>query len=745
MAKDLVIVESPTKAKTISKFLGKNYIVESSYGHIRDLPKKKLGVDIEHNFEPEYDIPEKSKKQIDKLKKAAKNAEHIYLATDPDREGEAISWHLCHILNIEPEDAKRIVFHEITKKAIEEALTKPQPLDINLVNAQQARRVLDRLVGYKLSPFLWKKVTRGLSAGRVQSVAVRLIVEREREIEKFNPEEYWTINALLSSESGVKNLESSLYKKDNKVIKKFDINTEKLAKEITNKAQEYNYSLTSVAKKEKKKKPPTPFTTSTLQQASNNKLGFSTKQTMKIAQELYEGIEIGTHGTVGLITYMRTDSLFLSKSFVSDAKKYILENFDDKHYPEKPRFYKTKSKSAQEAHEAIRPTHVHFDPQMIKPYLSPRQFKLYNLIWSRSIASQMADALTMSTTLLFESEKKEFTFKTNGSVITFPSFLEIYQTDSKEKILPEITEGEKVSIDSITPDQHFTQPPARYNEASLVKALEEHGIGRPSTYSPTISTIQDRNYVTKEDKKLKPTDIAYVVNDVLVDHFKNIVDFEFTAQMEDKLDAVAHDKHKWNDIIEEFYTPFAENLIHKEKELSKKDITEEKTDIACDKCKNHMVIKIGRFGKFLACSNYPDCKNTAPVPGSDEEKQLKEQENQKTDEVCEKCDNPMVIKTGRYGQFLGCSNYPDCKNIKSITKSTGVSCPECKKGELVEKNTKRRKIFYGCSSYPDCTFALWQKPTNENCPECSSILTFGAKNTLKCSNKECKFKKEQSE
>lgn len=734
--KNLVIVESPTKAKTIKKFLPRGFKVESSYGHIRDLPKKKLGVDVEHNFEPEYTVPEKSAKTVSKLKKLAKESDNIFFATDDDREGEAISWHLAELLGIDSTQSKRIVFHEITKPAILGALEKPRTIDKNLVDAQQARRVLDRLVGYKLSPLLWKKVTRGLSAGRVQSVAVRMIVEREREIQNFKAEEYWKILGYFNADDSDV-FESHLLKIDNKSIKKFDINNEKQATQLVDDIRKKAYTITDVSSKTKKRAPQPPFKTSTLQQAANNKLGFSTKQTMRLAQQLYEGIDLGDRGTVGLITYMRTDSLNLSDQFLKDAQEVITKEYGEKYHTGKSRVYKTTAKGAQEAHEAIRPTHAHYSPEDIKQYLDQRQFKLYQLIWQRAIASQMADAQMKSTSIDIESEKKEFTFRAKGSIIEFDGYTACYPVDSKETILPDIKNNTPVHLKTVNPTQHFTQPPARYSEATLVKALEEHGIGRPSTYAPTIHTIQERNYVKKEDKKLAPTDIAFVVNDLLVNHFPSIVDFEFTAGMENELDEIAEGKQKWNKAIKEFYTPFIDTIKEKEKTIDKKEITEEKTDEKCDKCGSGMVIKIGRFGKFMACSNYPDCKSTKPIPGSEDEKM----QEQATDEKCDKCGEPMVIKTGRFGPFLGCSGYPDCKNIKSIEKGTGVSCPDCKKGEVVEKRTKTKRIFYGCNKYPKCEFALWSKPTGEQCPDCKSLLVFGAKNTHRCSNKECKYKK----
>ncbi|MEA2097995.1 MAG: type I DNA topoisomerase [Patescibacteria group bacterium] len=743
MAKKLIIVESPTKAKTITKFLGKNYIIRSSFGHLRDLPKSKLGVDTENDFEPEYVINPKSKKQVTELKKYAKECDEIILASDEDREGEAIAWHLAQILNLQgfgngkkEKSYKRIVFHEITKSAIKEALKTPRDIDMNLVDAQQARRILDRLVGYKLSPLLWKKIRYGLSAGRVQSVAVRLICEKEEEINKFKPEEYWDIKLKVKSKK-LKvggEFEARLSKIDGKSIGKLGIKTKKEADEIKNDLEKASYEIDKITKKEIKKNPLPPFTTSTLQQASSNRFGYSAKQTMIIAQQLYEGVNLGKKGSSGLITYMRTDSLNLSKSSLESANKYITTKFGKK-YSER-RFFKTKSKGAQEAHEAIRPTNPELDPKSIKEFLDNKQFKLYELIWQRMIASQMASAIVDSTSIdvaAIGTENLLFLLRTNGSTIKFEGFLKVYPTKSEEVILPKLTEKEKLDLIKIISEQHFTQPPARFNEASLIKVLEELGIGRPSTYAPTISTIQDRGYVKKIEKRLHPQEIGIIVNKLLVEHFPKIVDVKFTAKMEEDLDKVAENKKDWIIILKDFYNPFNKNLMEKEKEIDKKELTEEKTDETCEKCKSPMIIKLGRFGKFMACSNYPNCKNTKQLNDKGE---IEEPET--TNEICEKCGKPMVFKIGRYGKFLGCSGYPDCKNIKSIVKSTGVKCPECNKGEIVEKKSKGGKIFYACNQYPSCKYALWSKPTGEKCPKCDSLMIYAKNDSIVCSNKECK-------
>ncbi|HYE60184.1 MAG TPA: type I DNA topoisomerase [Candidatus Kapabacteria bacterium] len=733
--KTLVIVESPTKAKTISKFLGKGFTVESSFGHVRDLPKSKMGVDTEHGtFEPQYLIPKDKAEHVKKLKKIAKGVDNIIFATDEDREGEAISWHLAQILDIDITAAKRMVFHEITKHAIDEALQHPRAIDQKLVDAQQARRVLDRLVGYELSPLLWNKVARGLSAGRVQSVAVRLIVEREREIQAFKTEEYWTIAGLFSPPSSQLLFPATLHSIDGKRIQKLDIKKKEQADAIVADLHDASYTVAKVTKKETKRLPPPPFTTSTLQQQANHKLGMSAKQTMRIAQQLYEGIELGEEGSVGLITYMRTDSYFLSQKFLGETRAHIQSAYGATYDVEKPRLYATKSKGAQEAHEAIRPTDPTRTPDAVKPYLAPQQYKLYTLIWKRAVATQMAAARLDKTTM--DITAKQYSFRASGQTMLFDGWLKLYPETTGEELLPEVKEGEHVTCKEIKPEQHFTEPPARYSDATLVKAMEEYGIGRPSTYAPTIATIEDRKYVERdEQKRLKPTDIALVVNDLLVNHFSNIVDYQFTAEMEKNLDKIAEGKKEWQPVIAAFYHPFHETIEHKNKELNKKELTEEKTDETCPNCNSPMVIKVGRFGKFMACSNYPTCKTTKPI--GDEAKQMEELSG----EVCEKCGKPMAVKRGRFGMFLGCSGYPDCKNIKRIEKKTGVTCQKCGQGEFVERKSKRGKPFYGCNRYPECDNVLWSKPTGELCPTCKSPVVFGAKKTVRCSNKECDYTK----
>jgi len=745
MSKNLIIVESPTKAKTITKFLGPDYKIESSFGHIRDLPKSVMGIDMENGFIPKYVIPAKSKKTIAKLKILAKKAETIILASDEDREGEAIAWHLAEALKLDKKKTKRIVFHEITKDAILEALNSPRQIDMKLVDAQQARRILDRLVGYELSPFLWKKVARGLSAGRVQSVAVRLIVEREKEIKKFEPKEYWSILANLKKQKTEEEFIAALNKIGEKTVDKLEIKSQNQAEKILKELKGARYLVAAVEKKENKKNPPAPFTTSTLQQTANRWLGFSAKQTMTVAQQLYE---------VGLITYMRTDSLNLSNKFLTDAKDYLEKELGKKYSLSSPRAFKTKSKNAQEAHEAIRPTEAEKTPELIKSFLVGGQYRLYKLIWQRALASQMPVALVDATTIDIEAESTVYQFRATGQVLKFDGYLKIYPEKSKEMQLPAVKEKEELNLTKLDDQQHFTKPPARYSDAGLVKALERYGIGRPSTYAPTIATIEARNYVIRDDnKKLAPTDIAFVVIDLLVKHFSEIVDYKFTADMEDNLDNIAGGKTEWQPVISNFYKPFHDNLTNKYQEIDKKEIMpEEKSNEKCDKCGAPMIIKTGRYGKFLACSAFPDCKNIKSMPGVDKDKngqsdnkEIEEIQKKYEGETCEKCGSPMAIKVGRYGPFLACSAFPKCRNLKNIkenttgSKPTGVHCPACEKGEIVQKRG-RKGIFYACNQYPDCKTAFWAKPTGEKCPDCEALLV-EAKDGVKCSNKDCGYKK----
>lgn len=739
--KNLVIVESPTKAKTIAKFLGRGYKVLSSFGHVRDLPQKELGVDVDKDFEPKYVIPAKSKKVVTELKKAAAAADMVYFASDSDREGEAITWHLMEILKLKPAKTKRITFHEITETAINEALAHPRDIDLKMVDAQQARRVLDRLVGYELSPFLWRKVARGLSAGRVQSVIVRLIVEREREIEKFVAQEYWSIEAMLHGKKTPEQIMAKLTKKDDETLDKFALGEAGSADAVVKDLEGAAWSISTIERKSVKRSPNAPYTTSTLQQDGNNKLGYSAKQTMMLAQQLYEGVELGEKGPTGLITYMRTDSVNLSEKFVGEARAYLIEKYGKESVTEEPRKFKSKAKNAQEAHEAIRPTDPSMTPDMAATHLDDRQAKLYEMIWRRAMASQMQDAEMSTVGMNIEAEKKgtpRYTFRASGSTVAKKGFLEVDDADIKENLLPELEEGEKLEPDSVTPKQHFTEPPPRFTEASIVKTLEENGIGRPSTYAPTISTVVDRGYVEKDQRKLKPTELATLVNDLLVAHFPDVVDFQFTAHMEDSLDDIAEGTKKWVPVIAAFYKPFKKNLKEKEKEVSKKAVTEVATDEVCEKCGKPMVNKIGRFGRFLACSGYPDCRNTKTVPGSEPAGGAAAVP---IDEKCETCGAPMMIKRGRFGEFLSCSRYPDCKTIKPILKKTGVKCNVCLTGDIIEKKTRRGKIFFACSRYPDCKNALWSKPTGELCPKCKSLIVFAKKDTVKCSSKECDYER----
>ncbi len=736
MAKTLVIVESPTKAKTISRFLDGKYKVEASFGHIRDLPTSKMGIDIEHDFKPTYVVPPKAKKKVTELKKLAKDAPEVILATDEDREGEAIAWHLLSALDLDEKDIKRIAFHEITKTAIAEALENPRKLDLHLVDAQQARRILDRLVGYELSPFLWKKVRRGLSAGRVQSVAVRLIVEREREIQKFKPEEYWSIEATFNKDS---NFLGKLAKIDSKSLDKLSIKNETAANKIISDLRNRPAEVIEVTKKEVRRSPAAPFTTSTMQQEAARKLGFSAKQTMMYAQQLYEGVEL-PEGNTGLITYMRTDSVNLSDFALNSAQETIKDKYGKDYLLPSPRKYTARSKNAQEAHEAIRPTDLMRDPESMKEYLDRNQHRLYDLIWKRTIATQMPEAVFDATSVDTEVKgDKKYIFRSTGQTIKFDGFMKVYLEGTDEEeieeegLLPELKAGDKPKVVKILPKQHFTQPPPRFTDASLIKALEELGIGRPSTYAPTISTIQERDYVQKIDKKFHPTEIGFIVNDILVEHFPKVVDYQFTARMEDELDGVANGDKEWVPVIREFYDPFHENLKLKEKEVEKHV---EELDEKCPISGHPLVIKHGRFGKFIACSNYPECKYTRPMP--EEQKLIDENSG----EVCEKCGRPMVVKFGRFGAFLACSGYPECKNIKKIQKGTGVTCPKCGEGELVERKSKRG-IFYSCSKYPKCKFLMNGKPTGEKCPKSGDLLMIDPRSgVLKCSNKECDYERE---
>jgi len=684
----LVIVESPTKSKTLQGFLGREYQVLSSYGHIRDLPKGEFGIDIEHDFKPKYVIPLKSRKTIRLLKEGLENTDLTIIATDEDREGEAIAWHLTKILNLNGlKPYQRIVFHEITKSAIEEALKNPRKIDMKLVDAQQTRRILDRIVGYKLSPFLWKKVARGLSAGRVQSVAVRLVAEREKEIENFIPQEYWEIAAELQSQiytdrkqisTDNKSFLAKLIKKDGKVIPKLGIKNKMEADKIVKDLKGAEYKVINIEKKEVKRNPLPPFTTSSLQQEAWRRFHWPAKFTMSIAQQLYE---------TGKITYHRTDSLNLSDFSLFAAKKFIIDEYGKNYWAGFLRRYKAKGR-VQEAHEAIRPAYPDKTPESVK--LEKNQLKLYDLIWRRLIACQMAQASFDSTSV--DIQARTYTFRATGQILKFDGFLKVYPIKYEESELPSLEINEILELLKLVPSQHFTQPPSRYTEATLIKVLEENGIGRPSTYAPILSTIQERNYIEKdENKKFRPTEIGLVVNDILVKHFPKIVDIKFTAEMEEDLDEIAQGKEKWVPIIKDFYNLFEENLQKKYQEVSKKEITEKPTK-----------------------------------------------------KTCPKCGAPLLIRLGKFGQFYACSKFPKCKYTESLKKNTlGIKCPKCQKGEFVEKRTKKGKIFYGCNHWPKCDFALWDKPTGEKCPKCKSLLVQTKRGQIKCSNKECKHEVEK--
>lgn len=738
---NLVIVESPTKAKTIGRFLGKEYVVKSSYGHIRDLPKSKMGIDIENNFEPEYKVPAKARKVVTELKGLASKSDTVFLATDEDREGEAIGWHLVSALKLPEKKTERIVFHEITKTAINEALKSPRKLNLHLVDAQQARRVLDRLVGYELSPFLWKKIKYGLSAGRVQSAAMRLIVDREREVLAFKAQEYWTIEAALQKNGEKPDFIARLVKQNGKTLDKLAIKNKKQADSIEKKLKGADYVVESIKVSERKVSPAPPYTTSTLQQDSARRLGYSAKQTMVLAQQLYEGVEIGSEGSVGLITYMRTDSVNLAEQALAEAKDVIQKDFGNEYASAAPRRYKTKSKSAQEAHEAIRPTSFARTPDSVSQYLDARQAKLYDLIWRRALASQMPDAKLDATTV--DIAAADMLFRANGLVVRFDGFQRALGSASKETILPKLSEKDALTLKELKGIQHFTEPPPRFSDASLIKAMEELGIGRPSTYAPTLSTIQDRGYVDKIEKKFKPTEIGILVNDVLVKHFPQIVDLKFTSTMEEDLDRIALGEKEWVPVIKNFYDPFHANLKAKDKVVTKEELTTEKSDELCPKCGKPMLIKLGRFGKFLACSGYPDCKTTVPLKAEREAQEKMEKEY--AEEKCPECGSPMKIRRGRFGVFLGCTKYPDCKGIKRIEKKTGVTCPECNKGEIVERHSRKGRTFFSCNRYPECKYAMWNKPTGGKCPTCGSLLVFAARGKIKCSDKTCTYETDQPE
>lgn len=825
MAKNLVIVESPAKAKTINKYLGSDYLVLASIGHIKDLPTKELGVDIENNFEPHYEvIPDikkrNNKKVVSELKKAAKESEAIFLAADPDREGEAICQHLAEeIVPKKPvKPVFRVMFNEITKNAIKDAFKEPKQVNQNLVDAQQARRVLDRLVGYKVSPILWKTIGGKLSAGRVQTVAVRLVVEREREIEAFKQTEYWSIIANLAAALPPK-FDARLYKIEDLTVKTgaFDqdlkktethIKDQSTAETIVEEAERQDYTVDSVTTKERKRNATPPFITSKLQQEAARKLGFPVKKAMSVAQKLYEGVEVGAEGAVGLITYMRTDSTRVSDTALNEVREFIGGSFGEQYLPGKPNFYKTKG-GAQDAHEAIRPTDVNRTPESIKSYLSNDEYRLYRLIWQRFVASQMMPAVFDQTTIDIQAGR--FTFRATGSVQKFDGFLKVYQEgrdekpadgedDDEEKTLPKVEKGQQLKLNSITPEQHFTEPPPRYTEATLVKALEEKGIGRPSTYASIMTTIQDREYVERLEGRFHPTPLGTTVNDLLVASFDDLFNTAYTAQMETQLDEIEDGKLNWRDALRGFYGKFSVDLKTAEESIKNKKKVSIPTDEVCDKCNSPMVIKFGRFGQFLACENYPECKTTREVgskKSSSDSVDGSGEGGETTVEVpaCELCGKEMALKKGRFGAFYGCTGYPDCKNIRKIDRksgeakvtappveldeecpkdgaklvirqgrfgeftscsnypkcdyikreTTGIACAKCGKGEITVKKSKRGKVFYGCSNYPKCDAVFWDRPIAEKCPQCDAAFIF-EKTTKKdgtvryCQTEDCGYK-----
>ncbi len=798
MAKSLVIVESPAKAKTIGKYLGKQYVVMASLGHVKDLPKKDLAVDVDRDFTPHYEVIEGKKKLIAELKQAAKGMDSIYLAADPDREGEAICWHLKEELEPKKSDKPaifRVMFNEITANAVKKAFDKPLAVNINLVDAQQARRVLDRLVGYKISPLLWDKVRRGLSAGRVQTVALRLIVDREREIKAFQKQEYWTIDVSLNAKKP-----PLLTARLNKVGERApEVKNESTATGIVTDLDGSAYVVKSVNTREKKRNPVPPFITSTLQQESSRKLRFSVKRTMMLAQGLYEGKELGKEGSVGLVTYMRTDSTRVSEDALTEVRGMITERYGKEYVPGSPNVYKTK-KDAQDAHEAVRPTSVLRTPESLEKFLAEDELKLYRLIWMRFIASQMNPALLDQTTIDINAKGKSNTpyiFRATGSVLKFDGFLKVYEEGKDQKDeddedlknkLPLVTEGEALRFKEILPEQHFTEPPPRYNEATLVKKLESDGVGRPSTYASILSTIQDREYVKKEGGKFHPTELGTVVTDLLIESFNDLFDVKYTARMEEELDDIEEGKIEWRVAMADFYGRFQKNLEDAARNMTDIKRMEKPTDLLCEKCGKPMVIKWGKHGSFIACTGYPECSNTREVSVETPDGEKSDFNEQDEAEYCENCGRPMVLKKGRFGQFYACSGYPDCKTTKQIggeqrkdvpleekcpqcgsnlvqkfgrygefvacsdypkckyvkQKTIGVPCPNCSQGEVVERRSKRGKTFYGCNRYPECDFVAWGKPIAEKCPDCGSSYLIEkflkAGPVAQCPNAECKHK-----
>ena len=744
--KRLVIVESPAKARTVGQILGNRYVVTASQGHVRDLPKSKMGVDLENEFQPTYVTMRDKMPLVKEIKRAGDEAADIFLATDPDREGEAISWHLQTAAGWDKPDAKvpkRVVFHEITKDAVEEAFQHPREIDMKLVNAQQARRILDRLVGYQISPLLAKRVQRGLSAGRVQSVALKLVTDREKEIQVFVPEESWSLDAQLhkSVDPAIRaNLFPAALHSIKGSRRRLTIGVEEEARAYEAELKDAAYTVADVRKREVRQRPAAPFTTSTLQQEAGRKLRFTAQRTMSVAQQLYEGLAVGSEGSVGLITYMRTDSTQVAETAVQEARQYIRGKYGKEYLPDKPRSYRTRTKAAQEAHEAIRPTSIARTPDSLRDHLSPEQFRLYGLIWARMLASQMADALSDATTVNIDAAcqaqpdgeaGRVFNFRATGSVLKFPGFRTLYlegrdEGDAEENSnsLPELAQGDTLNCNQLEANQHFTQPPPRFTEATLVKAMEERGIGRPSTYAPTIGVLLNRNYVNKENNSLHPTLLGTTVSDLLAQFFTDIMNPDFTAQMEEKLDEVSQGERDWIPMLQDFYAPFAEELLNANENMPRVKPDDEATDEVCDNCGLPMVIKTGRFGRFMACTGYPQCRTT---------RQLKEEGGEavadvETDEVCEQCGKPMVLKTGRYGKFIACSNYPTCKNTHPM--KTGAACPTCG-GDLVERGS-RRGVFFGCSNYPECKYTSNRRPLPDPCPECQGLMVVNRDGSHAC-------------
>jgi DNA topoisomerase-1 len=762
-AKNLVIVESPAKARTLEKYLGRDFQVKASVGHVVDLPKSKLGVDVKKDFAPDFHVIQAKKKVIDELKKAAKGKENIYLASDPDREGEAIAWHIADQVAKNHKRVHRVLINEITKKAVQDAIAKPHELDRNKFDAQIARRVLDRLVGYQLSPLLWKKVRRGLSAGRVQSVAVRLVCEREREIRAFESVEYWSLTALLEGRLPpsfkARLAQWQGQKVDNK---KFRLENEAHVQQIIASLDGASWEIGDVEKKERRRYPTPPFVTSKLQQEAARKLGFQPRRTMQLAQQLYEGVELGSEGSVGLITYMRTDSTRVSADALAGVRQHIQAQYGKNYVPGKPNSFRSK-KGTQDAHEAIRPTSLEYTPERVRRFLRRDMFQLYSLIWDRFVASQMVPAVYDQT--IFEIPVKEALFRATGQQIKFDGFMKVYIEGRDERaaqangedvngetaedldgVLPDLRKGDALKLLSMDPRQHFTQPPPRYTQASLIKELDEKGIGRPSTYAAIISNILDREYVLQtEGRSLAPTDLGFLVTDLLVGSFPDILNVEFTAGMEDELDKIEDGKEKWTKAMKRFYTPFSRDLKKAEKEMRDVKRQEVPTDIACEKCGAMMVIKWGRNGEFLACPQYPECKNTKNFKRSDGG-EIAIAAEEEINETCEQCGRPMLLRWGKFGKFLGCSGYPECKNIQPLEKPAdiGVKCPECKEGNLKERKSRWGKFFYGCDRYPECKFASWDKPLPTPCPKCGSPIlvekiTKRGGRTHRCYKKECGY------